>query len=74
MAPGHCQATWGAAMNEPTPEQRATFMWMFLGMAKDYGYTRALLLADIAKCWDAAKPTSELPPKRTGPRQGTGDL
>lgn len=52
-------------MSEPTPEQRATFMWMFLGMAKDYGYTLALLRSDIAKVWSAAKPTSELP-KRTG--------
>lgn len=57
------------SQTEPTPEQRAHFMWMFLGMAKDYGYTPALLLADIAKCWDAAKPTSELP-KRTGKSGG----
>ena len=60
-------------MSEPTPEQRATFMAMFIGMAKDYGYTPALLLSDIARAWDCFSPTAELiERKRHGACGGEG--
>lgn len=61
-------------MSEPTPEQRATFMAMFIALAKDYGYTPALLLSDIARAWDCFSTTAELIERKrraTDSREGT---
>lgn len=46
-----------SSLGAPSKEQRAVFMAMFIGLAKDYGYTQALLMLDIQHAWGCFKAT-----------------
>lgn len=50
----------------PPPSQRATFLGIVLGMAKDYGYTKELLLKDIELGWQYVAERSPATPQHKG--------